>query len=129
VEDVGLPLDLTVRDTRVLARGAVRALTIGDEVPSAVPAAINELSRAAGQLAGEFAAGEEDADVRDEALKATREATAVLPDQENLSTSLLVGQVQAASADMLRSLGVERERAHAMVGEAAVEAASAEHGD
>ena len=127
VEDVGLPLDLTVRDARVLARGAVRALTIGDEVPDAVPAAIRDLARAARDLTGEFAAGQEDAEVREEALRATRRATAVLPSEENLSTSILVGQVQAASADMLRSLGVGRTQAHAMVGEAAVEAAEVEH--
>jgi uncharacterized membrane protein YgaE (UPF0421/DUF939 family) len=126
VEDVGLPLDLTVRDSRVLARGAVRALTIGDEIPAAVPEAIRKLSHAAHELAGEFAAGQDNSGVRAEALQATREATAVLPAEENLSASILVGQVQATSADMLRSLGVERERAHAIVGEAAVEASAAE---
>jgi uncharacterized membrane protein YgaE (UPF0421/DUF939 family) len=126
VEDVGLPLDLTVRDSRVLARGAVRALTIGDEIPEAVPVAIRNLSRAAKELGEEFAAGQEDSGVRKEALEATRRATAVLPDQENLSTSILVGQVQATSADMLRSLGVEREQAHSIVGEAAVTASAAE---
>ena len=126
VEDVGLPLDLTVRDSRVLARGAVRALTIGDEIPEAVPVAIRNLSRAARELGEEFAAGQEDSGVRKEALEATRRATAVLPDQENLSTSILVGQVQATSADMLRSLGVEREQAHSIVGEAAVTASAAE---
>lgn len=127
VEDVGLPLDLTVRDSRVLARGTVRALTIGDQVPAAVPAAIRGLARAGRELAGEFAAGHEDAEVREVALQATRRATAAIPKQENLSTSILVGQVQAASADMLRSLGVERDQAHAMVGEAAVEAEAIEH--
>jgi uncharacterized membrane protein YgaE (UPF0421/DUF939 family) len=126
VEDVGLPLDLTVRDSRVLARGAVRALTIGDEIPDAVPVAIRNLSRAAEDLAGEFAAGHEDASVREGALEATKQATAVLPNQENLSTSILVGQVQATSADMLRSLGLDRERAHAIVGEAAMAASAAE---
>ena len=129
VEYVGLPLDLTVRDSRVLARGAVRALTIGDEIPEALPIAIRNLSQAARELPGEFAAGHEDSEVREEALEATRQATAVLPKEENLSTSILVGQVQATSADMLRSLGVERERAHAIVGEAAVAASAAERSE
>jgi uncharacterized membrane protein YgaE (UPF0421/DUF939 family) len=125
VEDVGLPLDLTVRDSRGLARGAVRALTIGDDIPEALPVAIRNLSRAAAELGAEFAAGQEDSGARKEALEATRRATAVLPDQENLSTSILVGQVQATSADMLRSLGVEREQAHAIVGEEALTASAA----
>jgi hypothetical protein len=60
------------------------------------------------------------------ALRATRRATAALPTQEQLSTSLLVGQVQATSADMLRSLGLDQEAAHAMVGEEAVTAAGDE---
>jgi uncharacterized membrane protein YgaE (UPF0421/DUF939 family) len=126
VEDVGLPLDLTVRDSRVLARAAVRALTIGDDIPEALPVAIRNLARAAGELRAEFAAGQEDSGVREDALEATRQATAVLPEQENLSTSILVGQVQATSADMLRSLGVEREHAHSIVGEAALTASAAE---
>lgn len=124
VQDVGLPLDLTVRDARVLARGAVRALTIGDPVPDPVPGAIRDLACASRELAGEFAGGHEDADVREAALRATRKATAALPDDENLSASILVGQVQATSADMLRSLGLERDAAHGMVGEAAVAADS-----
>lgn len=122
VEGVGLPLDLTVRDARVLARGAVRALTIDDPVPDGVPVAIRALARGARELAGEFAGGDEDAEVRDAALQATREATAALPTDRYLSASILVGQVQAASADMLRSLGLGQEEAHGMVGEAAVAA-------
>jgi Fusaric acid resistance protein-like len=129
VDDVGLPLDLTVGDARVLARGAVRALTIGDAVPEGVPAAIHDLARAARELAGEFASGHEDAEVRKAALRATTRATAALPTDEHLSASILVGQVQAASADMLRSLGMGHKAAHGMVGEAAVAAQGEQSGD
>jgi uncharacterized membrane protein YgaE (UPF0421/DUF939 family) len=122
VQDVGLPLDLTVRDARTLARGAVRALTIGDQVPEGIPIAIRDLASGARDLADEFAAGHE-GEVQAAALRATRRATEVLSTQEQLSTSLLVGQVQATSADMLRSLGLDEEAAHAMVGEEAVTAA------
>jgi hypothetical protein len=128
VEHVGLPLDLTVRDARVLARAAVRALKIGDPVPDGVPAAIRDLARAARELSGEFAGGHEDAEVRKAALQAASRATAALPETEHLSASILVGQVQAASADMLRSLGLGRQEAHGMVGDAAV-AAQAERSD
>lgn len=123
VQDVGLPLDLTVRDARTLARGAVRALTIGESVPEGIPAAIRDLACGARELAEEFAGGDDEGEVQAAALRATRRATAVLPTQGELSTSLLVGQVQATSADMLRSLGLDQERAHAMVGEEAVSAA------
>jgi len=62
-------------------------------------------------------------------LRATRRATAVLSTQEQLSTSILVGRVQAASADMLRSLGLDQERAHEMVGSEAVAAAGDERAE
>ncbi len=122
VEDVELPLDLIVRDARVLARGTVRALTIGDPVPDAVPAAIRDLAHGARELADEFAGGHDDAKVRDAALRAARRATAALSDREQLSTSILVGQVQAAAADMLRILGFEGEPANEMIRDAAAAA-------
>ncbi len=122
VQEVGFPLDLTVRDARTLARGAVRALTIGEPVPEAIPAAIHDLADGARELAGEFAGGHDGGKVHAAALGATRQATAVLPTQEHLSTSLLVGHIQVASADMLRSLGLDEAGAHAMVGNAAVAA-------
>jgi len=123
VQDVGLPLDLTVRDARTLARGAVRALTIDENVPEGIPGAIRDLACGARELSGEFAGGHDEGEVHAAVLRATRRATAVLSTQEQLSTSLLVGQVQATSADMLRSLGLDQERAHTMVGDEAVRAA------
>jgi hypothetical protein len=121
-QDVGLPLDLTVRDARILARGTVRALTIDDPIPSGVPVAIRELALGARALQREFAEGGDHTEVRNAALQATWRATEALPSDENISASVLVGHVQATSADMLRSLGIERDEAHGLVGEAAVAA-------
>src|SRR5436309_9937868 len=44
--EAGLPLDLLVRDVHVLARGVVRALTIGDLVPPQLTDALRDLARA-----------------------------------------------------------------------------------
>ena len=45
-EEAGHPIDLTVRDVQVLARGAVRALRIGDPVPPELPEAVRDLAGA-----------------------------------------------------------------------------------
>ena len=117
--EAGLPLDLMVHDIQVLARGAVRALTIGDRIPEGLTSALRELARATRELAGRLAGGEDGADVRSVALRAAHAATELAPAGENLSLSVLIGYVQATAADLLRALGMDRQRAHAEVGDAA----------
>ncbi|MBI5103634.1 MAG: FUSC family protein [Solirubrobacterales bacterium] len=48
--DAGVQLDLAVRNVRVLARGAIRALDVGDRVPPQVPEAIRQLGEAVASL-------------------------------------------------------------------------------
>jgi len=115
-EDVGLPLELTVRDVHVLARGAVRALMIGDEVPDDLVAAVRELACAFARVAGRMGDTERADRARDFAMRATRLATGAVPDHENISVSVLAGYTQATAADLLRTLGLERESAHDAVG-------------
>jgi uncharacterized membrane protein YgaE (UPF0421/DUF939 family) len=117
--EAGLPLDLMVRDVHVLARGALRALMIGDEIPSALCEALRDLARATGDVSARLASDEDGAGVRSVALRAARAATELAPADENLSVSVLIGYVQATAADLLRALGMDRERAHGKVGEVA----------
>jgi uncharacterized membrane protein YgaE (UPF0421/DUF939 family) len=121
--DAGLPIDLMVTDTHVLARGAVRTLMIDDPLPDELVGAIRELSDACkciidSQLDDEDGASE----VRDLALRATRMASGTLDPSENLSASVLVGYTQATAADILRALGEERDPAHELVGSVAADA-------
>jgi hypothetical protein len=122
-EDVGLPLELTVRDVHVLARGAVRALMIGDEVPRDLVEAVRDLASAFERVAGRMGDTERADRARDFAMRATRLATAAVPAQENISVSVLAGYTQATAADLLRTLGLEREAAHETVGREAAGAA------
>jgi uncharacterized membrane protein YgaE (UPF0421/DUF939 family) len=115
----GLPLDLMVRDVHVLARGAVRALMIGDHVPRRLVGALHDLARATGALVGELDSDQDGGAVRSVALRAAYTATQLAPGGENLSLSVLVGYTQATAADMLRALGMERQEAHDKVGRAA----------
>lgn len=119
-QDVGLPLDLLVHDIQVLARAAVRSLTIGDTVPDQLPPVLHDLAHATARIAGEL--GEADgAATHDVALDATRAATALAPDP-NISLSLLVGHIQATAADLLRAIGLDRQPAHEAIGQAAAQA-------
>lgn len=120
--DIGLPLGLMVRDIHVLARGAVRALNIGDKIPERMAEALRDLAGATRGLTGRLGGEDDDAHVRSLALDAARMATELTPAEENLSLSVLVGYTQATAADVLRALGMEREPAHYEVGKAAVAA-------
>jgi uncharacterized membrane protein YgaE (UPF0421/DUF939 family) len=120
--DVELPLGLMVRDVHVLARGAVRALTIGDEIPPKLTGALRDLARATRGLTGRLGSDRDGTHVRSLALSATKTATALAPRDENLSLSVLIGYTQATAADVLRALGMDRDPAHEKVGQAALAA-------
>ena len=119
--DIGLPLDLLVRDVHVLARAAVRSLMIPDPVPDRVRQAIADLATAAEALARQLGEPSDADEIGAVALRAAKRATSVLPPDENVSVRLLVGYTQATAADVLRSLGVDREPAHELVGSVAAE--------
>jgi uncharacterized membrane protein YgaE (UPF0421/DUF939 family) len=123
-EDIGLPLDLTVRDVHVIARGAVRALMIGDEVPGGLVGAIRELSCAFREVAGRMGDDERADRAQQLAEEAARLATRAVPAQEQISVNVLAGYTQATATDLLRTLGQEREDAHEAVGRVAVGAAA-----
>jgi uncharacterized membrane protein YgaE (UPF0421/DUF939 family) len=121
-EDVSLPLELTVRDVHVLARGAVRALTIGDGIPGDVVRAVRDLACAFEHVASRMGDSERVDRARDFALRATRLATSAVPSPDDISVSVLAGYAQATAADLLRTLGDEREPAHEAVGQEAAKA-------
>ena len=117
--EAGLPLDLLVRDVHVLARGVVRALTIGDLVPPQLTDALRDLARAICALGDRLGRPKAGAPVRSVALRAAYTATELAPPEENISASMLIGYTQATAADLLRALGLDRQRAHQKIGEAA----------
>jgi hypothetical protein len=111
----GAQLDLAVRNVRVLARGAVRAIEVGDNVPPVACDALRELAgavRGLGRWLQDPAAVE---DVRRHATEAARVANAVLEQTANLSVSVIVGSVRAAAVDLLRGTGLERDLAVRLV--------------
>ena len=107
-EGAAAQLDLAVRNVRVVARGLVRALDLGDPVPESLAAALDDLARAvrALGLVLDGRGGEDEA--RSAAIHAAGRATLSLEETGNLSVSVLVGAIRSAAVDVLRSAGMDK---------------------
>jgi uncharacterized membrane protein YgaE (UPF0421/DUF939 family) len=112
-------IGVAIEDVRALARGATRAIALGDSTPPEVIAAMGALAEAVWELANML---EEEADpgrARESALRAVALANAVLAETSNMSALHLVGQVRLIAADLLRASGMERADASQAVRSAA----------
>jgi len=108
-------IELTVINTRVLARGAVNAIIRGDAIPPVLPEAVLDLSRSVSALAAFLEHPGPPDEARRCALEAARRATEILEERHDLATSVLVGQIRAAAVDLLRSTGMDQASAlHAL---------------
>jgi uncharacterized membrane protein YgaE (UPF0421/DUF939 family) len=105
--EAGRQIDLAVRNVRVLARGTLRAIDVGDAVPPDVPAAIRELREAVSNVDPWLSDAARTGAVREPAVRAARRASAVLEQTSNLSVSVIVGQIRSTAVDLLRSTGME----------------------
>jgi uncharacterized membrane protein YgaE (UPF0421/DUF939 family) len=119
-------IDLAIRNVRVLARGARRALDLEENVPPEAAQALRELADAVRALGrGLEDPGRADS-VRAPALRAAGEATRVLERTGNLSVSVIVGQVRSTAVDLLRGSGMSYDDAVAAVRAAVREVEAAE---
>jgi uncharacterized membrane protein YgaE (UPF0421/DUF939 family) len=117
-------IDLAVRNVRVLARGARRAIDLDENVPPEVSDALRELAAAVRGL-GEAIDHPDRADaVREPALRAAGQATMVLERTGNLSVSVIVGQIRSTAVDLLRGSGMSYDEAAEAVRGAVGEAAA-----
>jgi hypothetical protein len=94
-------IDLAVRNVRVLARGAVRALSLADNVPLDVADAIEDLASAVLELERALDDDGSAEPVRGLALRAATTASLVLERTGNLSVSVIVGQIRSTAVDLL----------------------------
>jgi uncharacterized membrane protein YgaE (UPF0421/DUF939 family) len=113
--EAGGQIDLAVRNVRVLARGVVRAIEVGDHVPAEVPGAIRELRVAVLNLEAWVDDPRRADAVVEPAVEAARQASAVLEQTSNLSVSVIVGQVRSTAVDLLRSIGMDPDDARARI--------------
>jgi uncharacterized membrane protein YgaE (UPF0421/DUF939 family) len=115
-------VDLAVRNVRVLARGAIRALALDENVPPGVAESLHDLAAATRALETALEDETQVQAVRDAALRAAARATRVLEDTGNLSVSVLVGQVRSTATDLLRGTGMSYDEASRAVRKAALQA-------
>jgi len=112
-------VDLAVRNVRVLARGAMRALALDENVPPDVADALGDLAAAVRALRGALESGAKFDAVREPALRAAATATRVLEGTSNLSVSVIVGQVRSTATDLLTGIGMSYDAATTAVRDAA----------
>jgi hypothetical protein len=109
--DTAAQMDLAVRNVRVLARGAIRAVRLDENVPPETADAVRDLGsavRAAADALDDRGAIER---VRRHALGAAATATLVLESTGNLSVSVIVGQVRSTATDLLAATGIDPDEA------------------
>ncbi len=104
-------IDLAVRNVRVLARGAVRAVSLGDNVPPEVAGSIEDLADAVVALGHALDDDGSAEPVRELALRAATTASQVLERTGNLSVSVIVGQIRSTAVDLLAGTGMEGDEA------------------
>jgi hypothetical protein len=100
-------LDFAVRDTRVLARAAVTLVREKGAAPGQLAEAILELALAVEALAGYLEERDHPLDARHFALGAAEEATSALKKNNDLETSVLVGQIRSTAIDLLQAAGMD----------------------
>ncbi len=120
--DAAGQLDLAVRNVRVLARGARRAMDLEENVPPEVGDAVAELADAVRALAPALDDPEKAGAVREPALRAAGLAAIALERTGNLSVSVIVGQVRSTAVDLLRGTGMSYDAAASAVRAAVQEA-------
>jgi uncharacterized membrane protein YgaE (UPF0421/DUF939 family) len=112
-------LDLAIRNVRVMARGALRAVDLADNVPPDVVAALRDLAASVAALAPALDDPQRTPGAREPAVRAAASATRSLQSTANLSTSAIVGQVRSTAVDLMRVLGEDHEAAAGAVRAAA----------
>jgi uncharacterized membrane protein YgaE (UPF0421/DUF939 family) len=109
--DAAAQIDLAIRNVRVLARGARRAIDLDDNVPPEIADALRSLAEAVRALRTAIDDPRRAAAVREPAVRAAVEATLVLERTGNLSVSVIVGQVRSTAVDLLRGSGMSYDEA------------------
>jgi uncharacterized membrane protein YgaE (UPF0421/DUF939 family) len=109
--DAATQLDLAVRNVRVLARGARRAIDLEENVPPDVGVSLRELAAAVRGLSEALDDPRRTTAVREPALRAAARATRVLESTGNLSVTVIVGQIRSTAVDLLRGSGMTYDEA------------------
>ena len=103
-------LELVVRNTRVLARAARRAVELDPQLPAELPAAVHALADAV-RATEEALEGRDRSAAIEVAVGAATLATRALELDPDMPAAHVVGQVRSTATDLLRTLGLDRDEA------------------
>ncbi len=106
-------IDYAVRNGRVLLRTVAAAIRTGVSAPPELAQSIRTLADSVDALARQLGEGAGEDTTRELAIRAGREATEILATQNDLRTTMIVGQVRATVVDLLRASGLEGQGARA----------------
>jgi uncharacterized membrane protein YgaE (UPF0421/DUF939 family) len=126
-EQAATQIGTAMTSVDALSRGAVRALSVRDNVPAPVPDSLRDLAETVRTLDEYLIDPAGRPVVREPALRAAAAATLVLEQTSNLSVSVIVAQVRSTAVDLIRGWGLERVEAERLVREAADRLATGEH--
>jgi len=126
-EQAAAQIATALTSVEALSRGAVRALSVGDNVPAPVPDSLRDLAETVRTLDEYLEDPAGRPVVREPALRAAAQATLVLEQTANLSVSVIVAHVRSTAVDLIRGWGLDRAEAERLVREAADKLATGEH--
>jgi uncharacterized membrane protein YgaE (UPF0421/DUF939 family) len=107
-------VDHAIRNTRVLARATETAAVRGVRGEPELVDAVHQLATAVRALGEHLRDG--DSDARALARQAALGATAVLDHRQDLAANVIVGQVRATAADLLRGSGLDTQEMRTALG-------------
>lgn len=108
------PLDLAIRDARVLVYRAEVALSVGESVPEAYVDLVDELAMAAQHIGDELQAGRTAQEAREDLVVLARHSTWGTRGA-SLSAEVIRAQVRSTVVNLLVLTGMTREQARARV--------------
>jgi uncharacterized membrane protein YgaE (UPF0421/DUF939 family) len=114
-------LGFAVRNVRVLARAALRAVELEPTIPAGLVDSVRWLAKGVTLLESTLDSGTGGDAVAEAAERAAEEATRSLEDGMGFAIGVLVGQVRSTAADLLRALGLGRDEAIAQLRAAAAQ--------
>jgi hypothetical protein len=112
-------LGVAIRNTRVLARAAVRAVELEPSIPATLVASIRDLATAVRRLEVAVDHGTRDGGVAEATRAAAAAATQSYDEGMGFAIGALVGQVRSIALDILRASGSDRGEAVRELREAA----------
>jgi uncharacterized membrane protein YgaE (UPF0421/DUF939 family) len=105
------PIDLALRNSRVLLRRTRSALTDGELFPAALPAALRHLADAVISFAGVLAIDGDPGPVRETVREAARIVDADDLDNVGFSARVVTAQLRSIAVDLLQATGLDHEQA------------------